>query len=252
MARTEEAATLTERHRVVQLGIRAQALRDFSRLWPLWTPTDSRSFADLVTATTTLVRVYQPISAAAAASYFTAFRASESVDGTAVPTLAAAPADAMLAASLYATGETATRKAIDGGRAPDEAMQAAFVRTSGAISRHILDGGRDTIISSVAADPEALGWARVTDGAPCYFCLTLASRGPVYKTEESADFQAHDHCGCAAEPFYEGSAWPGRSREFLTIYDDAQRAAVESGDLQPGENSSQARLNAVRRYLAAR
>lgn len=252
MARTQEAAALTERHRLVQLAIRAQALRDFSRLWPLWAPADSRSFADLVTASTSLVRAYHPISAGAAASYFTAFRTAESIDGTAVPAIAAAPADAMIAASLYATGETATRKAIDGGRAPSDAMQSAFVRTSGAVSRHILAGGRDTIVGSVASDPQALGWARVTDGDPCYFCLTLASRGPVYKTEQSADFQAHDHCGCAAEPFYEGSAWPGRSREFLKTYDDAQRAAIESGALQPGENSSQARLNAVRRYLAAR
>jgi hypothetical protein len=47
-----------------------------------------------------------------AASYFTAFRSAESVDGAAVPVLAATPADAMVAASLYATGETATRKAI--------------------------------------------------------------------------------------------------------------------------------------------
>lgn len=253
MARTQDAAAITEQHRLVQLGIRAQALRDFSQLWPLWTPTDSRSFADLVTATTTLVRAYHPISASVAASYFSAFRAAENVDGAAgLPVLAAAPPDAMIATSLYTTGETATRKAIGAGRPPEDAMQAAFVRTSGAVSRHILDGGRDTIIASVTADPQALGWGRVTDGDPCYFCLTLASRGPVYKTEQSAGFQAHDHCGCAAEPFYRGAAWPGRSREYLAIYDEAQRAAVESGELQPGENSSQARLNAVRRYLAAR
>jgi hypothetical protein len=82
--------------------------------------------------------------------------------------------------------------------------------------------------------------------------LTLAARGPVYKSEQSADFQAHDHCGCAAEPFYRGSAWPGRSREFLATYDAAQQFGLDEGLLQPGENSSSARLNAVRRYLAAR
>jgi hypothetical protein len=252
MARTEEAAALSERHRLVQLGIRAQALRDFSRLWPLWTPTDSRSFADLVTATTTLVRAYHPISAGVAASYFTAFRSAESVDGAAMPVLAATPADAMVAASLYATGETATRKAIDAGRPSSDAMQAAFVRTSGAVSRHILDGGRNTILQSVERDEQALGWARVTDGDPCYFCLTLAARGPVYKSEQSADFQAHDHCGCAAEAFYRGSAWPGRAREFRDTYEAAQQYGLDEGLLQPGENSSAARLNAVRRYIAAR
>lgn len=252
MARTQEAAALTEQHRVVQLGIRAQALRDFSRLWPLWSPTDAKSFAGLVTATSTLVRVYHPISTGAAASYFTAFRAAENVDGTGVPVLATVPADAAVAASLYATGETATRQAIDAGRTPEAAMQVAFVRTSGAVSRHILNGGRDTILQSVARDEQALGWSRITDSDPCYFCLTLAARGPVYKTEETADFPAHDHCGCGAEPFYRGAAWPDRSREFRDTYEAAQQFGLDEGLLQPGENSSAARLNAVRRYLAAR
>ena len=252
MARTQEAAALTEQHRLVQLGIRGQALRDFTRLWPLWAPANPQSFADLVAATTTLVRAYHPISAGVAASYFTAFRAAEAVDGDAVSVLASVPADAMVAASLYATGEHATRQAIDAGRAPEYAMQAAFVRTSGAVTRHILDGGRDTILQSAERDEKALGWARVTDADPCYFCLTLAARGPVYKTETAADFQAHDHCGCTAEPFYRGAAWPGRAREFRDTYEAAQQHGLDQGLLQPGENSSKARLNAVRRYLAAR
>jgi hypothetical protein len=131
-------------------------------------------------------------------------------------------------------------------------MQAAFVRTSGAITRHILDGGRDTILGSVERDEQALGWARVTDGDPCYFCLTLAGRGPVYKTEQTADFQAHDHCGCTAEPFYRGADWPDAAREFRETYDAAQQFGLDEGLLQPGENTPAARLNAVRRYLAAR
>lgn len=250
MARTQEAAALTERHRLVQLGIRAQALRDFSRLWPLWTATNAQSFGDLVTATTALVRAYHPVAAGVAASYFTAFRAAEHIDGTAVPVLASAPDDAMISASLYATGETATRKTINAGRPPDEAMKVAFVRTSGAVTRHILDGGRDTILESVQSDEQAEGWARVTDGNPCAFCLVLASRGVVYKTEQTADFQAHDHCGCGAEPFYKGSE-PPRATEFQKTYDAAQQWGLDEGLLQPGENTSSARINAVRRYLAA-
>jgi hypothetical protein len=251
VARTQEAAALTEQHRLVQLGIRAQALNDFKRLWPLWTPTDPRSFADLVTATTTLVRAYHPISSGVAASYFTAFRAAEEIDGRAVPVFASAPADAMIASSLYATGETATRQAIAAGRPPEDAAQVAFVRTSGAVSRHILNGGRQTILESVQRDEHARGWARITDGDPCAFCLVLASRGAVYKTEQTAEFQAHDHCGCAAEPFYSGSE-PPRADEFLKTYDAAQQYGLDQGLLQSGPNSPAARVNAVRRYLAAR
>jgi hypothetical protein len=249
VAGTAEATALTEQHRQVQLAIRLQAVNGFSKIWPLWTPDKTASFADLVTASATLVVSYHSISAAAAASYFTAFRTSENVAGAAAPVLAAPPAEEMVAASLYATGEQATRKALDAGQSPDVAMQTAFVRTSGAVTRHILNGSRETIISSVQDDQQALGWARVTDGDPCAFCLVLASRGPVYKTEATADFQAHDHCGCMAEPFYSGSDWPAGARDALKTYDAAQQWGIDNGLLQPGENSSSARINAVRRYL---
>lgn len=250
MARTALAAALTERHRLAQLQLRSHVVRDFSKLWPLWNPNDPKSFQSLVDAASTLVRVYQPISATVAAGYFTAFRTAETVDGAAAPQVAALPANAMIAASLYATGETATRKALAGGHAPEDAMQTAFVRTTGALTRHVLNGGRDTIVDSVAADKHALGWSRVTDGNPCAFCLVLASRGPVYKTEQSAGFEAHDHCGCAAEPFYRDADWAPGARDFLKTYDAAQQWGVENGLLQPGENSSGSRINAVRRYLA--
>jgi hypothetical protein len=42
---------------------------------------------------------------------------------------------------------------------------------------------------------------RVLGGAGCDFCQMLAGRGEVYSAE-TADFEAHDHCGCTAEPIY--------------------------------------------------
>lgn len=249
MAGTAEAFALTEQHRQVQLRIRAQALSDFSKLWPLWTPDNPGSFVDLITATSTLVRAYHSISSGAAASYFTAFRAAEDIPGSASPALASPPAAAMITTSLYVTGDRATRKALDAGQSPAAATRTAFVRTSGAVTRHILDGGRETVLGSVQNDGQALGWGRVTDGDPCAFCLVLASRGPVYKSEETASFEAHDHCSCTAEPFYRGSDWPAGARGFLNTYDAAQQWGLDNGLLQQGENSSSARINAVRRYL---
>lgn len=57
------------------------------------------------------------------------------------------------------------------------------------------------------------------------------------------------NCGCAAMPVYKGSTIPG-FREWRRIYNEAQNHGEASGLLQPGENSSKARLNAVRRHLA--
>lgn len=239
---------LTEQHRQAQLAIRAQALRDFASIWPIWNG-DEQSFQAFVSAAVVLVRAYRQISASAAAAYFDAFREAAAVEGTASPALAAAITEAQVTASLYVTGRDGLRVALNAGQTAEEARQTVFVRTSGTVTRHVLAAGRQTLIDSVQGDPQALGWARVTDGDPCYFCLTLASRGAVYKTEQSADFQAHDHCGCTVMPVYKGAEIPGLQR-WRDVYNDAQSQAEASGELMPGENSSSARLRAVRRYLA--
>lgn len=247
---TSSPTALAEQHRQAQLQVRARALRDFLLLWPLWTG-DEASFARLVQAAKPLVTVYRNASSALASSYYTAARTADEVGGPFVPRLVASVPDSQLASSMYATGHAAARNALSSGQSAMEARKTALTRVSGALTRHVLDGGRGTILTSVQADEKALGWARVTDGNPCYFCLTLASRGAVYKSEQAADFEAHDHCGCAAMVvFSRDTEIPGRDR-WQSIYDEAQQYGLDESLLQPGENSSAARLNAVRRYLAA-
>lgn len=250
MAATPQAAALTEQARLAQIQIKAHALRDFLLLWSIWTG-DTASFGTLVQATIPLINSYHQISSSLSAAYYESFRRADEIAGTPTVTLAAPVDAAQIAGSLYSTGLAATRDALKAGQQPDQAMKTALVRTSGAVTRHVLTGGRDTILNSVQADPQALGYARVTDGNPCAFCLTLASRGLVYKSEQSAGFPAHDHCGCFAEPGYRGSALPPLTKQWQQIYNRAQREAEASGDLRPGENSSSARIKAVRQYLAA-
>jgi hypothetical protein len=81
----------------------------------------------------------------------------------------------------------------------------ALVRVSGAVTRHVLDGGRETLLASVRGDRRARGWARVTSAEPCEFCSMLASRGGVYMATSGA-FAAHDHCACGVEPVFYRSA----------------------------------------------
>lgn len=245
MARTDAATALTGEHQQAQTRLRAQALRDYVRLWPIWHIGDDPSFASLVTATLPLIRVYHRLSATLAGAYYQTFRGAEDAAGQATPRLAPAIAEAHITASLYATGQVATDRALRAGRPPEEARKAALVRTSGAVTRHVLQGGRDTLLESIAADPQSLGWARVTDAAPCAFCALLAGRGPVYKTEHTAEFQAHDHCACLVEPVYPGAAWPGRAREFRKMYDQAVREAGTAGELDRGTSNDL--LNAFRR-----
>lgn len=191
---------LTRTHREGQLQIRAQALRSFSSLWPIWNG-DRDSFEQLVVATLPLVETFREASSAYASSYFTAYRMASGIPGTPAPVLAEPMPREQIVASLYVTGEVMTANALAAGQSAEAAMRTALARTSGAVGRHVLNGGRDTVMRSSYADKRAQGWQRVTGPNPCDFCEMLAARGPVY-SESSADFQAHDHCSCAAEPSF--------------------------------------------------
>jgi hypothetical protein len=244
MARTPAGATLTETHRQAQLQLRARALQDYARIWPIWEG-DNASFTRLTTAASALVTVYRTLSSSLAASYFGSYRAAERAGGSATPRLAPSLSREVVVGTLHVVGRDATLRAIKSGQSPEQVMKTALVRTSGAISRFTLDGGRQTTIASVAADREARGWARVTDSTPCAFCRLLASRGAVY-SEDTADFQGHDHCGCSATAVYDGDELPD-SRRYADEYNAAIRDARQNGDLRKG--TSNELLNAYRRFL---
>lgn len=218
MARTAEGAALSVQHRAGQLRIRAQALTAYTRAWPLWQG-DEASFKRLTDVTYPLVAAHRRLSASLASSYYETFRSVERVRGEATPRLAPPIDEATVSGTLFVTGREMTAKAIASGASPQAAMAAALVRTSGTVGRFVLGGGRDTIVLSSGADPEARGWGRVTGGNPCAFCAMVAANGPVF-SEDTADFEAHDHCSCAGEPMYEGSEWPGEAREFQRLWNE--------------------------------
>jgi hypothetical protein len=244
VARTDAGRILTEQHRRAQLQVRAQALRDYLRLWPIWEG-DEESFFAMVAATLVLIRVYHGLSASLAASYFESFRVAEGAKGEAIPRVAGPINEDKVTAGLVVTGRDALRDALAAGRAAEEAREVALTQTSGSVSRQVLTGGRETILRSVAEDKEALGWTRVTDDDPCPFCALLAGRGPVYE-EDTVDFEAHDSCACGAEAVYwKDAEWPGRAREFHDLYNEAILEAREADELDRGTKNDL--LNAFRR-----
>ncbi len=245
MARSEAGRLLTERHRQAQLQVRARALRDYLRLWPLWEG-DEESFAQMITAALVIVRAYHGLSSTLAASYFQSYRLAEEVRGEATARMAGPINEGKVVAGLIVTGRDAVAAALDAGRPPQEAREKALGRTSGSVTRQVLGGGRETILRSVAEDREALGWGRVTDGDPCAFCAMLAGRGPVYE-QDTVGFEAHDGCGCGAEPVYFRDApWPGRGAEFRDMYNEAHLLARQEGTMATGTSNDL--LNTFRRY----
>lgn len=200
MAATIAGSRLTERHRTAQLALRALALRQVLEIWPAFDVDDApRSWPPVESALLAVIGERRAVSASLAAGYFDAFRRAEGVGGVATPMLAAFDEGAITRArtSLQVTGYVTTERL----RALKHADPArvALVRVSGAVTRHVLDGGRETLLASVRNDRRTRGWARVTSAEPCEFCTMLASRGGVY-TATSGVFQAHDHCGCSLEP----------------------------------------------------
>lgn len=84
--------------------------------------------------------------------------------------------------------------------APDPA--SAFETLSGSLQRLVMQGGRSTLIGSASRDPYRSGFARMPIGDTCPWCISLASRGFVYATAESAgQFDRwHDNCNCVVIP----------------------------------------------------
>lgn len=221
MAATFAGAQLTVQHRSAQLAVRAVTLRQVLGVWPAFDPQHiATSWPPVENALMAIIGQRRTDSATTAAAYFQSFRAAERIGGTAAPVVSTfgASAAARAQTSLQVTGFVTTER-LTALRYPDPA-RTALVRVSGAVVRHVLDGGRETLIASVRADRRALGWARATSGNPCSFCAMLASRGPAYG-ERTGDFQSHDHCACSLEPVYRrDQEWPPGSRRYQRLWAD--------------------------------
>lgn len=71
---------------------------------------------------------------------------------------------------------------------PTPDTESALSALMGATQRLVLQPGRDTVWDSAATDSFRVGVARVPSGVTtCKFCVMLASRGAVYRSEISAE-----------------------------------------------------------------
>ena len=210
MAATAEGTLLTARHRRVQAGITARTLRLVAATWPLL---DLRRLDDTAPGWAAqalgLLRGGHALSARAAMSYFAAYRLAEGATGS--PPDVVAPALDLEAArtSLLVTGPVAIKQATGRGTGIEQAGRDALSRVLASSQRHVQAGGRGVIVEAVRRDRQALGWARVASADACAFCGMLASRGAVYKSEDSGEFEAHDGCGCDVEAAYSAAAKEG-------------------------------------------
>lgn len=161
-----------------------EAARDLAALWRQ-ADTAAEIEAALRDVLPDLVDAYGAAAATVAADWYDDLRDASDVRGrfTAVP--AAVP-------------ETGTQALVGWALAEARDLPSFQTLILGGTQRRIANFSRLTVSGSSIADPGALGWKRVGTGR-CDFCRMLIGRGAVY-TEATADFEAHDHCGCAAAP----------------------------------------------------
>lgn len=198
-----ESATLARAHMAAQVrsaGVAQAALSvGYKRAM---SPADIRgSFATFSHFAVPVMSLSRTKGNALARSYYASARELAGVTDP-PPSFAVMPLSTEQAmTSLFVTGPVSALRMIREGQDPEEALSLSTDSMLGAAKRLILNGSRGTILDLTRRDRRSGRWQRVGDGATCDFCEMLIGRGAVY-SEESADFQTHDHCGCSAEPLF--------------------------------------------------
>lgn len=131
-----------------------------------------------------------------------------------------------VATSLMIQADYKTKQQMPGPE--DELMDNALVRSSGTAVREAINGSRNVVQNvQKLKNSRVIGYARVTDSNPCYFCALLASRGAVYTKQSFLDVdqkytanphgakglpedfldvaKVHNNCKCTLRPVYSKS-----------------------------------------------
>lgn len=192
---------LTEDHRRAQLRLRAATLSELLALWPMFDVNNAKeTWGPFQTSLMLLIANRGRTSAGLASAYYRRLRNSQGVEGEAAARIVTPVRERVQVGLTHVLLNTLDQLKLK--RPPSEVAKATLVNVSGEATRHVLNAGRQTIEVSIRADPQALGWQRITSSSACKFCKMLADRGPIYKSSRTARFQSHNHCACSAEPLF--------------------------------------------------
>lgn len=212
-----------------QRGVRRLLRRDLLAWWVTvehLAPSEIR--AEAATFLPLLAATYGEVSATAAADFYDASRADSDARGRYTATLPALQARTPVRRNV----KWATDPLFGGD------MESAVGRMLAVTDEAALQEGRNTIMHNAQRDPARPRFARIPVGETCAWCLMLASRGPVYRSAESAGAAGQYHGGdCDCEPV---ASWDG-GKDLPPIYDEGyyfeiyDRARSEAGSGAPRE-----------------
>lgn len=135
-----------------------------------------------------LVDAYGAAAATVAADWYDDLRDEREIRGRFV----AIPAE---------VAETGTQALVGWALTEAQDLDSFKVLVEGGTQRRIANFARQTVMGSSIEDPQARGWKRTGTGR-CDFCRMLIGRGAVYRSDATANFDSHDHCGCSAVPVW--------------------------------------------------
>ncbi|MFC3986444.1 VG15 protein [Streptosporangium jomthongense] len=251
--------TQQERAAEYQDAQRALSAQLVEEMDPLWSLVRLGAFATTVPAwidaVIDLLRRFAGMSGALAADHYADERDAAGVRGIFQPALAEIP-DGKAEASLRWAIQDLWIPEADDPPPIEDRLVAAREKAAGVAQKIVADVGRDTIVQAAGEDPEVLGWGRTTGPDACHFCALMASRGPVYHSEETAGgtadaqfegsgkYKFHDHCDCTVYPIFQGQRWepPAYVDEWDRLY------TVSTG----AERGTRAKLRAWRRAFEGR
>jgi hypothetical protein len=181
---------LSLQHRQNLRSLTNLAERDLEQLW--------REVDDAVRARDALMDVLPPLTglygtaaASLAADYYDDLRDAQRAAGA----FSAIVADLVDPEALTVLARVAVGPLF--GASPD--MAAALVLAKGGLQRHVANTARETVRTSTVEDRAARGWVRVGSGS-CDWCRQYLTGEVV--SDPGYGFDAHDHCGCTAEPVF--------------------------------------------------
>jgi hypothetical protein len=224
LSRTPDGAALTTRHRSEQLALKDVLLGDLVGMWAGVIPTAlAATVSGFAEAVAELIGERHNQSSLLARRYFMEFRSVEGIPGSTRARSAGRLSRLAIVRAIRGAAVNGIINARRRGFSIQAATRNGLTAVNGSATTLVLTGGRESILRSIEDDRRADGWQRVTGSDPCSFCAMIASRGAVFGTRGSADFQAHDHDSCEPEPFYEGSRMPARNEEFRDLWRRATR-----------------------------
>lgn len=212
------------------------ATRDLADFWASLDLTKPESARDaLLRFTPVLVSQYGQAAASIAADWYDDVRAAERVR---------VPYRAQVAEPVAAE-VVAARTRYGAGHLFTDAPEGARTFLASALTKYVLQPGRDTIVENTRRDPAAAGWHRETRpsrayASGCGFCRMLEGRGGVYR-RSTARFAAHGDCKCVAVP-----SWDATAPE---VPAEAYQASERTSSMTPDQKAAHNEL--VRDWIAA-